>query len=364
MASIVAEFDPDRACPCCGRTLPLGVFTRPAIVKQPLAVKLASEHGERMVEHAGVIEIAGRTFLAADASLPLVWPESPVQISTWIECDARYRDKLTTAREGKGEAWYGNGWLAADVPGFPGSIGSSVYFSVTPGQITPRLRRVDDTRIAGLGRLNHEQLIGLYRQVWGNRDSVVDADLVLRGLVYQAWSDRIGREIYRQPIAPPPPVSGIVPAELLIAPPRDTGDEAALATLGCAEAARTPEHAAELITWVRDPGPEFIRSFAEFCYLTRMSRPRLAHGAVISERVAIPQSNEMSSWLLARPWWEGETWSEIPYQQQTIQLLAAIPLCPAEKAFAERRGSRELLRALEAANADFADLQRPSCLLI
>lgn len=343
--------------------LPLGLFSETAKTRLPLAISLALEAKEiDLQENSGIIEALGRCFVMCQAGLPLA-SNGPVQIKTWIECDHRYVSKIQALRQGKPGNIYGQAVLAADVPGFAGSVGSVVAFSLESGETLPQLRRIDDQRINDLSNLEKDALAGLYRKTWGNTKDLIEADVDLRAATEAAWILRNGEASYSKDVQPPPSVAGMTPAALLVWPPRDTHYPVSLATVGAAEAARE-KNPAEIMTTVRNPTPEFITNFSEFCYLTRMTTTVLKHGSLISEKTALPGSQDMHAWVLVKPWWEDDDWSQIAVGAQPVDLLYAVFVKKSEQEYAQRRGIKELIRALETSDLDLFDLHRESCLLV
>jgi hypothetical protein len=364
-SSLISDQAHPRKCPCCGDILPLGLFAHHARVLLPKAIFEMNRVGYPL-EHCyeeTILSAAGRWFVAVDATLPLDWDESPVRVLVWLEVDQRYADRVGSVLAGERSGIDGSGVLACDIPGFAGTMGARGLFRIESGWSRPRLLSVHDARIRRLhGYGGHEGLVELYRRCWSEGASiyVAPAHLALRATVGNAWRALIDRPTFRSPIEPPPRLAGIHPAELIIAPPIDTGGLLCAATLGNAEA--NPKQAVELSVFAYDPSDAFLRCFAEFCYWSRGTSTPLRYGTIVADQ-HIPDG-EMEGWLLCWPWWISDEWkrAEVYYADVRVQLLTAIPVYSDEIAYARRRGIRALRHHLEESGLDVADLKRASAI--
>jgi hypothetical protein len=337
-------------CPCCGKEKALGLFEKTPRIELPLAVQVMIEShqlADTNLSRSEPILACGRFFLPVSASLPLHQAKSPVSSKTWIEVDeAIYRDYLNetlTSCQGR---------LAADIAGFPGSIGAEVECSKGSEL---EILKCADKRLSALPRSpDHQDYVRLYRQAWGNTETPEPANHELRQVIVDYWQTSLKRKGHRHQIEPPPFLAGIDPAQVMILPPLDTGEKALLSTIGCAEA---PMHGTrlEVVSSVYDPSSNFINSFGEFAYLSRVKHEAPSPEMIITEKEAIPGTKEMSAWLLRDSSRPGPS-----YRNQQIKLLKAAPLTVDETAFAAQFGGRELIEALDTAKADLSDLGRNS----
>jgi hypothetical protein len=341
-------------CPCCQNIeLPLGLFAKSPEPAVPASISRMLQLGDLKASTVseelrdGCVEWGGRAFMRAETGLPPVWLDSPIKLNIWVEIPRRYLKRDTD--------WVAEGILAEDVPGFPGSIGSVTTVEYTDGNALVRM--IEDERIVALGNHpSHDKMARLYRAVWGNFDDVIGAEFPLRRRLAEAWRERIGRPTYRSPATPPPGLAGIEAAEIIIAPPLDTGGEVLLGTIGCAEALSPAYTKTELFTSACDPNPEFIKSFAEFCYLSRINERAFQHGTIIPEREKIMGTEDMNAWLLMNPSWLDENIEDM--LDEDVIILSAVPLHYEEMQYAHDRGPGKLVEELQESGANFADLDR------
>jgi len=280
----------------------------------------------------------------------------------WVELDEHAFARTAGAVDGGSrDSFQVKGSLACDWPGLIGTMGSGVIVRVNP-TAGGELRVIDatDTRLRALrGARTHKQLVGLYRMMFGFGREVMEADGALRSLQRSRWERFAGRPCHIQPVEPPASVAGIRPAELLIAPPLDTGEEALLCTLGNAEAST---ERSEVACWARNPSDAFIRSFAQFSYWSRVNGDGPQQNILVSDhRGRVPDAQDKSAWLVCRPFFldEGEL-SLACREDFTVSVLAAIPVSSDESIFAAIRGPAELIRRFEWDRTDIFDLDRPS----
>jgi hypothetical protein len=340
------------------------LFAHQLRVLLPKAVLDMNKAGQPL-EHCfeeTIVSAAGRWFVAADATLPLNWDESPVRVLVWLEVDNRYSNRVGAVMRGESISTDGNGILACDIPGFAGSMGARAIFRIERGQARPCLLDCNDTRIKKMhGYGGHAGLVELYRRCWseGLSTDVVGAHPQLRATVGNAWRELIDRPTFRRPIEPPPRIAGIQPAELIIAPPLDTGGVVCAATLGNAEA--NPRHAVELSVFAYDPSDAFLRCFSEFCYWSRGTSRPLRYGSILIDNI-IPDCNEMKGWLLCYPWWIGGDWeqAEVYCENVRVRLMTAVPVHPQEITYSHQHGTRALMHLFELADTDVANLHRES----
>lgn len=350
-------------CPCCGNPLPLGLFARTHLASLPMAIRMMTHSSEDLDDidvGESVIRAADRTFLLCEAPLPISWRQSPVRVRTWVECDARTAARLASQDTPPGlNTFVGQGVLASDIAFFSGSIGATV--AIIPGEELPLIHRVEDRRVISLpSRPSHDQLVALYRRSWGNQDPVVDSNPAFRSKLNTALQQMFSRPCYREPVEPPAPLAGINPAEVLVAPPFDVGEEVSMATIGCSEVFYSGAPT-ELVSTVRNPSPEFVKSFSEFCYLSRLNSTLVDHGLIIPERTKIPDTPRMSSWLLLRPSaFQDVIGDTLEVDNEEVRLLAAIPIYPEEEFHANQAGSESLIERLISFDLDLADLSRPN----
>lgn len=350
-------------CPCCDKPLPLGLFSHVHLAPLPVAIRImlaGGEDEEAIDVGETVIRACGRSFLLCEAPLPLSWRQSPVRVRTWVECDARTADRLANSPGSSGlDSFVGEGVLASDLSFFSGSVGSAV--AIGAGEGLPIIHRVGDDRVQALpNRPSHDELVAIYRRGWGNADPVAEADPEFRYALNAALQEELGRPCYRQPVEPPAPLAGITPAELLVSPPFDVGEEAVMATIGCAEVfGKQPP--TELIGLVRNPSPDFVKSFSEFCYLSRLNRNLIGHGLIVPEYTKIPDTSRMTSWLLVNPSSVRHSIFQndsLVVKGREVQILTAIPLYPEEQSFGQQEGVEALLDNLAAEDIDLTDLHR------
>jgi hypothetical protein len=328
-------------------------------VEAPFVVQQRRDAGltDDGLSSPSVIITGDRSYLLADASLPIDNPASPVSVRVWVEVDAAVLMALSAAIDA-GDPVRADARLACDWPAFPGSIGSQVSVSSQSGSPLPRIVACSDNRISRLsGNLSHDHYTVLYRLTFGGPGNVVDAEPHLRALTARAWREVAGRELFTRDIAPPPGLAGIQPAQLVWAPPRDTGRRAFMGTVGIAEA--TPDHRVELAAWVRDPGEKFMASFGDFCYWTRQTQGPPRHATVVPEQPQIPDSDGMAAWLFCEPWWVEAP--SVSVGETTVDLLAAVPIHEQELMFARTAGAQDLIGRLELYDVDVSDLRRESC---
>jgi len=362
-----------RPCPCCGKPLPLGLFSKHYEAGFPWAAERIEQDGELSAEisdalaDGGLVEIAGRFFVRAEMPLPVSLPESPVRARVWVEIPADNAALLLVTGP-QGVASAGEGHLASELPGFPGLIGSPCAWELPAGANELVIRWCADERIDQLPEHpDHDQLAGIYRMLWGNPGPVVPDDPELRAAVISHWHETLERPLYRKPIEPPPMLSGYRAPELAVGPPLDTGGDAVLATIGCSEQPGPAGERVEIVGWADDPSEEFIRSFSEFCFISRLSDEPLGHGRVVPERRVIPGTEGMHGWLLVDPPLLGEERHErvgevIPSPSGEVKVLAAIPLHPAEMALAAGMGPKALFDLFERTGHDPLDLAREPAL--
>ena len=349
----------DNICSCCGEQLPMGLFAKIYSAPLPLAVRLMPQDTVQIDDR--LIRASGRVFILCLAPLPLSFANSPVKVKSWVECDERTALRLSSSVAPAGlDNFVGEGVLASDLGSFAGSIGAGV--AISAGETLPVIRRVLDDRILALPpRPSHEDLIDIYRQTWGNSRPVVDADPVFRLALNRELQKSFSRPCYRRPVEPPASLSGISPAEILVAPPFDVDEKAFMATIGCGEVSGVGMPT-EMVTSAYNPSPEFVHSFAEFCYLSRLNSTILARGLVVPERQTIPGTSRMSSWILMEPSSADNSLIQdtLVVEDREVQILAAVPLYPEENFFAQREGVAALFDRLDRSEASLADLSRPS----
>jgi hypothetical protein len=356
-------------CPCCyNEDLPLGLFSRQVIADEPIVFTIMANHDEDddiIFLTPYLAKSFERYFLKVVCPLPLGRINSPIIPQIWLEINLDEAETilhLDTFPQERGtiNSINGVGKLANDLPGFFGSLGSYAYFykqQGSPAVVTDCL----DSRIQTIPEnLDHQGMVDLYRQIWGNIDMVTEANLQQRADINSYWRKLVGAPVYRQPVMPPPMLSGIKPTEILVAPPQDTNDEVFLATIGCSET--LDDHKVEIIAFARNPSEEFIQSFSEFSYLSRINHDPVESGMMIRERFSVPDSDQqMHGWLLQSPSWRypKEKLAFKDKQGQEIHVLEAIPLHGFEIMFAETFGIEALLDHLQDDDVDLADLKRP-----
>lgn len=347
------------SCPCCDQPLPSGLFAETASVKLPSVVAMMRQAGvsQEIISTSHMIVAGGRSFVLADASLPITEPSSPIRVRVWVEVDEGLVLAMSGAVAG-GEPVTGPGSLACDWPAFPGSLGAQVTIEAAPGQQFPRVVACSDHRLRAVcGKLSHDHYAMIYRRLFGGPNVIADADLTLRAAVAARWREVAGQAAFTREITPPAGFAGMTPAKLIIAPPVDTGGRAFMATIGNAEA--LTQAGAELCAWAHDPGDGFINSFGEFCYWSRQTQAVPAAGRIIPEHRPIPDTDGMCAWLICEPWWT--TLPAATYPGRHVELLAAVPIHRQELVFAAQVGSGELLSRLELYDVDVADLEREPC---
>lgn len=360
-------------CPCCGLAIPAGLFARRREVEAPVALQAIarSEDADDILAHeGGLLTMYSRAFVPAIVNLPLYWQDSPVSARVWVEVPYHSGDDYIRFRDGTYPHFLTSGWLACDVPGFPGSFGAQVQIEAHRGSDLPVLTWCADLRILLLGRdddFGHDHLVRLYRRMWGGSGDTPAEDPALR----KAVSDTVERHFgpyYVKPIEPIAPYAGIEPPQVLVRPPLDTGGEARFATVGNAEATKGPRKT-ELVAAVRDSAEPFEKSFAEFCFWSRReANPPLMPGMVIPEtQGSIPAYERMVAWLLVDDFDTAEG-SLVPPPVEvgpaTVVYLAAIPITREELAFAASTTVGELITRLEVSGVDIADLSRNSCVSV
>lgn len=343
-----------RLCPCCGVQLPVGLFAHEVHVPLPDAVARMTEAGHPIEYYSGkdIIFTQGRWFLACVLTLPLDWDESPLRARVWLETEERYALRASTLLAGEKGALEASGILACDIPAFLGSAGARASVRLDEDLDCLRLKYCSDRRLRDFrGYGGHDGFVRLYRRMWGGSGDVVSAHLELRASCADAWREAIGRPSFRQVVEPPPPFAGIRPAELLIAPPEDTGGTLIAATLGNAEA--NPYEATEISIEVRDPANVFLDSFGELCYWSRTTSRALRPGQILNEAMgAIAGTNGMTGWLLV------DTKAKAVMGEVSVRLLLAQPLHTQEIAYARRYGYKALLEVLEDEGTDLKNLGR------
>lgn len=318
------------------------------------ASELILEHGDLTI-----LEAAGRAFCRAELPLPMSLRESPVRALVWIELDDAKSAELIV-RTSQGQIATGSARLACDLPGFRGLIGAACRWQSDPATGLPRITSSDDQRLASLPvDPSHDDLVAIYRLLWGNPHPVAGSDAELRAAVIQHWHRIIDQPLFRKPVEPPPQLAGFDAPEIAIAPPLDTGGEAVLATIGCAEQPGPKGERAELMLWAEDPSEEFTDSFSEFCFLSRMSDSPVAPGKIVPELRGIPGTAEMKGWLLVSPWWfENQADAGIATPRGTVSVLCPIPLHEIEIAFAQGVGVDRLIELLRERDTRITDLKR------
>lgn len=313
-------------------------------------------HGDELVE------MNGRFFLRVRAHVPLDWPQSPVAALLWVEVEEDVVTNMLNYRAGRSDWFAATGTLACDWPGFPGAIGARVTIETDESAGTPRISWVSDERLRLLSRqnLSHEAFVVLYRRAWGGAGVVAKADHSLRRATIEALRELGERPVFLHEITPPGKIAGIEPAAVGVLAPRDTGDEAILATIGNAEAQVGPE-LFELLAFARNPTQGFRSSFAEFCYWTRLSNLELTPGTIVRERRIVPGCQEMSAWLIYAPWEiRGLSEPVVELGARSLRFHAAAPITNEEEAYAEARGGVELAAHLTSLAVDLSDLSRSS----
>lgn len=348
-------------CPCCNGQIAWGLFAYTPRVAAPLALaELLSEHQAEARCADGVALLHGRAFVECRGTLPLHQADSPVAVQVWVELREQQFGEFAAARAGRKKPMRTFAHLACDWPGFPGSVGAPVL--VEADRDSARIVHCADQRIMEIGRrrkLAHDEFAALYRQVWGGEGDPAQADDRLRAAAVDAFTGYAGAALYCHPVEPPPRFAGVEPAAVLERPPHDTGAEVLLATVGIAEATEGAR-AVELVGWMRNPSAQFQRAFSELCYWSRRSSSALKDGTVIANEAALPQTAELTSWLVCEPWWTDVALPRVDVDGRSLEFLAAVPISRAEQQWAERRGSGELLSRLRLAGDELFDLQRPS----
>lgn len=346
-------------CPCCGINLPAGLFSQIQIAQAPSVVMVAgSEPAERV---GRMLRFNGRYFLSAIAALPLHWPGSPVRAAIWVELDLTDAERVADLDSDPepAEEFTCRGSLACDIPGFPGTLGSRCEFSVTAASPAAQLLGCSDVRISSIPvQPTHDELVRLYRGMWGQTQEVIPEDESLREAVSNYWKRMFSdKNLTSMDVTPPPSLSGIKPPKLILAPPQDTGYQSVLMTVGCAEGAQASGEGAELITWVRDPENEFIDCFGEFLFITRSNSRPVSAGTVVPERRPIPGTGKrMRGWLITKPWW-----IELPdleHASETVSMLAAIPLHEPEMVMIAASGEQSVIERFKEKGVDVSDLKR------
>jgi len=353
----------EQLCPCCGhRLLPPGLFSANPDLPTPLPLQHmldADELGTSLLEDE-VLFSCGRFFARAELPLPLTRLDTPIRVKGWVEIDKDIFDELVDISEGQLNHLRAAATLACDIPGFPGSLGAKVMIERIYGVSATMIISCADGRIGSIpGDLGHDDMAALYRCIWGNEDEVAEADPELRKRVGYALQEFIDRPTYRKKMTPPAGLAGIEATDVIIAPPLDTGEEAILATVGCSDTAVATGSPVELIAWVRNPSDGFIRSFADFGYLSRLNDNPIRTGMIVPENPSIPDTDDrMAGWLL----WSSDRLKKVvgikDTEGRTVQLLEAIPLYEIEMVFAQAFGSDTLMRHLEESETDLSDLTR------
>ena len=334
------------------------------------ALSMSDQASEVEAHQGGVLTVNGRSFLPANISLPAFWHDSPVGAVVWVETAYHLGDDWIRFADLQLERFSASGTLACDVPGFPGTLGSIVTLEAAKDDAVPHITWCSDMRVLMIGRADgfgHDDLVRLYRRLWGGTGETAPDNPLLREAALRAIEQHNGH-FFAKPIEALGRYAGIKPPQILVRPPLDTGGEARLATIGIAEGMRGPRKV-ELVTATRNGGPAFEKSFGEFCFWSRREQnPPLDAGLIIPENQgAIPEHPNMAAWLILEDFETGEgplcpPPSEVG--QAVIDYLAAIPITREEFAFAHQRGVPELVAKLEASEADVADLGRDSCVTL
>ena len=359
-----------RPCPCCGLPITTGLFESQRLVNTPVALEalsLSDQADEIETRQGGALTVNGRSFLPANISLPLFRHESPVGAVVWVETAYHVGDDLLRFVEQKLAHFSASASLACDIPGFPGTIGALVTIEAWQGEDIPRITWCSDMRVLMIGRsddFGHNDLVRLYRRLWGGSGETPPDNPILREAAQKAVEQHSGRS-YAKPVGAIGRYAGITPPQILVRPPLDTGGEARLATVGIAEGMKGPRKV-ELVTATKNGGHAFEKSFGEFCFWSRREQnPPLDNGIIIPENQGgIPEHPNMAAWLILENF-ETEEGPLCPPPseagQAVIDYLAAIPITREEFAFAHHFGVAELTTRLEDSGADVTDLGRESC---
>jgi len=360
----VGEVDAQGLCPCCRQErLPIGLFAQNPEIVMPDALQQMIENGQVANSlPSETLYACGRFFCKVDVLLPLGRMDSPICARIWAEIEQDDFEELSYIEEGAVLEVEIEGILATDIPGFPGSIGSRVLIEHNQQRLLPVIINCSDQRLQMFDSdADHDTMVDLYRRVWGNDAGVAEADPEMRATVNEQFHSLIKAPLYRRYMTPPPGFAGIRPAEVLVAPPLDTGDEAVMATIGCSDVAAEHSSPVELITWVRNPSDSFIKTFADFGYLSRLNEDPITKGLLVPERPGVPGSNDkMFGWLLWDLWKEPEEKDILTGTHgEEVKVLSAVPIHEIEVLFAHAFGPERLAQLLFAEDVDPADLTRP-----
>lgn len=345
-------------CPCCGKEIVAGTFEYQPVAVKPAAVEWAEEGGEVTVQEEGdLMSFSGRWFLRAEAPLPLGFDRSPVRPIVWLEIPEEMASSVYDLRSGSRSRLSGMASLACDVPGFPGTIGAPSRFRIRNSEGVAEIVTIADQRVLSLPEdPSHDEVLELYRQMWGAEEDKRTPDASGRERFFSWWEGILGRTVHRKTVPPPPRFSGMEPGEMLFSPPMDTGGIAVMATLGCSDLPESDKK--EIACWARNPSESFLEIFSEFVYITRMNKKPLRSGYIVPERDTIPETG-FSGWLLSEPWWIRDNMFLPPSEEgPSVEVLGAMPLYPVEMAFAAMFGPDRLIEALQEANIDPTDLER------
>jgi hypothetical protein len=318
-----------------------------------------------VVQTEDFIVAAERCFVSAHVSLPLAQKDSPVRAKVWVEIEGRQMARTSDAFDERRSIRV-QGTLACDIPGFPGTMNSKVTVQVNGPSERFQLTHCSDQRLNASSslRLTHRELGNLYRRMWGRHHPYVDAPPEMRAAIKRFWSEFVGREVFYNAVEPPPFLAGIEPGLVGVVPPLDTGDVATVVTVGNSDVVQD-SRSAEFICWARDPGQEFIGSFAEFAYWSRQAQRPPQPGDLVTEERGIPGtgSDEKNAWFICEPYWPDAPQLPATYAAgQTVQTLLAVPLTAEESRFYQLAGADALLEQLAACGAPF-ELDRPSCVI-
>lgn len=346
-------------CPCCGKEIVAGTFEYQPVAIKPLAVEWAEESGSANAEEkSDLLGMSGRWFVRAEAPLPLGMKNSPVRPVIWLEIGESLASSIYDLRSGNRSRVSGPATLACDLPGFPGSVGSPARFRIRNQGEPAEVVSVSDQRIASLPEEpTHEQILDIYRYMWGAEKDGRQPDSSQRERFFAWWENMLGRTVHRRLVQPPPRFSGIEPGEMLFSPPLDTGGVAVMATLGCSDLPESEKK--EIACWVRNPPERFLEIFSEFVYISRMNQKPLRSGYIVPEKEILPDG--FSGWLLCDPWWIHERESlYLPPSESgpSIEVLGAMPLYPVEMAYATMFGPDKLIEELQDSGVDPTDLGR------
>jgi len=351
----------DETCPCCGQEPTPGLFERPVIVRLPLAIAELRAAGELAggeildelpPDDPQIITVDDRVFLRAWAQLPFSRTVRALTYGLWVELTPAQAERIRAARDAGRRASL-HAPLACTWPGFPGSTGARARVQLEADG-DARIDHVADDRIMAAGQdpiSRHRDLARLYRIGFGGPGHVAQAGFRgfhLRGECFDALEGFAGRNGYREQVPVPVHLTGLeLPAERAVFPPRDTGGEAILATLGNAEACR-PGRRVELVALLRDPTEPLVEAFSMLTYWGRYAKEPLDVGRMLRMPAGIEGAESMRAWLLCEPpMWLVERWPQAELHGEQVRFLYAVPITEDEMNTLHRYGAKQLLAELE-----------------